>query len=80
MKRLVGYLLVVVGLPIVAALVFTATEEVDPASSEPGEYDLFLAIAVGEALVLAIVLCVVAELVFRVVRFLRRRRRTDTAR
>lgn len=53
---------------------FVSTEEVDPAATEPSAYDLFLWLFVMAAVAGAVVLCIAAEIVVRLVR--RRDRRS----
>lgn len=61
-----------VGIVLVAGLCagawFTATEEVDPAATEPGAYGLFLVVTVSLAVVAATVACGLCEVVYRLAR------------
>jgi hypothetical protein len=50
------------------ALWFVSTQEVDPAASEPGAFGLFLWVYTVAAMAAAVVLCLVAEVVVRLVR------------
>ncbi len=72
MRRIWVYLGVVVVAGIAAAIWFVATEEVDPAATEPGAYGLFLRITVAAAVVAAVAMCALCEGLFRAFR----RRRT----
>ncbi len=75
MRRPWIYLAVLLAAGLAAGLWFVDTEEVDPAATEPGAFDLFLLVFTAAAMAGALVLCVAAEIVVRLVR---RRDRTRT--
>ena len=68
MRRMWVYLGVVLVAAIAAALWFTATEEVDPAATEPAAYGLFLRITVAAAVAAAVFGCALWEGVLRAAR------------
>ena len=68
MRRGWTYLAVVLAAGLATGLWFVATEEVDPAASEPGAYDLFLVVFAVAAMLGALALCLAAEVVLRLVR------------
>ena len=68
MRRIWTYLGFVLIVGFGAGVWFTATEEVDPASSEPGAYGLFLIVTVAVAVLAATVACGLCELVYRLAR------------
>ena len=53
---------------LATALWYVNTEEVDPAATEPAAFDLFLRVYAMAAMAVALVLCLVAEVVVRLVR------------
>lgn len=67
MRRRWIYLAVVLAAGLAMGLWFVTTEEVDPAATEPGAYDLFLMVFTVAAMVGAIVLCLATEIVVRLV-------------
>ncbi|GAA5124996.1 hypothetical protein GCM10023339_47430 [Alloalcanivorax gelatiniphagus] len=73
MSRLWIYLAAVLAAGLGAGSWFVATEEVDPAATEPGAYDFLLVVTAAAAMASALVLCLVAEIVVRLVQ---RRNRT----
>jgi hypothetical protein len=74
MGRAWVYLAVVLAVGIATGLWFVNTEEVDPAATEPSAFDFFLWVYTVAAMVIALVLCLVAEVV---VRLMRRRDRSS---
>ena len=68
MRRRWIYLTLVLAAGLGTGLWFIATEEVDPAATEPGAFDLFLVGFAVAAMVGALALCCVAEIVVRLVR------------
>lgn len=74
MRRLGIYLALVLAAGLVTSWWFVMTEEVDPAATEPGAFGLFLMIFTVAAMVGVLVLCLVTEIV---VRLLRHRNRTS---
>jgi len=74
MGRAWVYLAVVLGVGLATGLWFVNTEAVDPAATEPAAFDLFLWVYTVASMAVAVVLCLVAEVV---VRLLRRRDRSS---
>lgn len=68
MRRLLIYLTVVLAAGLAAGLWFVNTEQVDPAATEPAAFDLFLWVFTVAAMAGALVLCLAAEIVVRLVR------------
>lgn len=74
MRRAWIYLAVVLAAGLATGVWFVNTEEVDPAATEPAAFDFFLLVFTVAAMAGALVLCLGAEIVVRLVR---RRDRTS---
>jgi hypothetical protein len=72
------YLALVVVAGMATATWWTVTEEVAPDANEPDAYDLFLMVFTAGAVVAAAVVCVCVEVVYRLIRWSRMRRQSDS--